>query len=128
MSNTWRTTGLTLDTGALIALDHPASALLMQARLDEALRRGGSICIPVGVVAQAWRGGRPVKLARLIRSHDVDIAVMTLSVAAPSAKCAPTVATPTPSMSTSPCVPGNVNMPSSPATQTTSRGSILACR
>jgi hypothetical protein len=93
-----------LDTGALIALDHPASALLMQARLDEALRRGGSICIPVGVVAQAWRGGRPVKLARLIRSHDVDIAVMTLSVAAPSAKCAPTVATPTPSMSTSPCV------------------------
>ena len=81
MSSTWRTTGLTLDTGALIALDRPASALLMQARLDEALRRGGSICIPAGVVAQAWRGGRQVRLARLIRSHDVDIAVMTLSVA-----------------------------------------------
>jgi len=36
----------------------------MQARLDEALRRGGSICIPAGVVAQhgvargksGWRG------------------------------------------------------------------------
>jgi predicted nucleic acid-binding protein len=70
-----------LDTGALIALDHPASAILMQARLDEALRRGGSICIPAGVVAQAWRGARQVRLARLIRSRDVDIAVMTLSVA-----------------------------------------------
>jgi predicted nucleic acid-binding protein len=70
-----------LDTGALIALDHPASAILMQARLDEAMRRGGSICIPVGVVAQAWRGARQVRLARLIRSRDVDIAVMTLSVA-----------------------------------------------
>ena len=81
MSNSWRTTGLTLDTGALIALDQPASAILMQARLDEALRRGGSICIPAGVVAQAWRGARQVRLARLIRSRDVDIAVMTLSVA-----------------------------------------------
>jgi len=70
-----------LDTGALIALDHPASAILMQARLDEALRRGGAICIPAGVVAQAWRGARQVRLARLIRSRDVDIAVMTLSVA-----------------------------------------------
>lgn len=81
MSNSWRTTGLTLDAGALIALDHPASAILMQARLDEVLRRGGSICIPAGVVAQAWRGARQVRLARLIRSRDVDIAVMTLSVA-----------------------------------------------
>jgi len=70
-----------LDTGALIALDHPASAILMQARLDEALRRGGAICIPAGVVAQAWRGARQVRLARLIRSRDVDIAVMTRSVA-----------------------------------------------
>ena len=70
-----------MDTGALIALDHPASAILMQARLDEALRRGGSICIPAGVVAQAWRGARQVRLARLIRSRDIDIAVMTLGVA-----------------------------------------------
>jgi predicted nucleic acid-binding protein len=76
-----RTAGLTLDTGALIALDHPASAILMQARLDEAWRRGGSICVPASVIAQAWRGPRQVRLARLIRSRDVDIAVMTLSVA-----------------------------------------------
>lgn len=81
MSDSRRVSGLTLDTGALIALDHPASAMLMQARLDEAVRRGGSICIPAGAIAQAWRGARQVRLARLMRSHDVEIAVMTLSVA-----------------------------------------------
>ena len=81
MSRTRRATGLTLDTDALIGLDHPASAMMMQARLDEALRRGGSLCIPAGVIAQAWRGPRQVRLARLLRSRDVDIAVMTPSVA-----------------------------------------------
>lgn len=75
------TAGLTLDTGALLALDHPSKALVMQARLDEARRRGAAICIPVGVVAQAWRGPRQVRMARLIKSPDVDIALMTLSVA-----------------------------------------------
>lgn len=75
------TTGLTLDTGALLALDHPSKATLTQARLDEARRRGASICIPSGVVAQAWRGPRQVRLARLIKSPDVEIALMTLSVA-----------------------------------------------
>ena len=55
--------------------------MMMQARLDEALRRGGSLCIPAGVIAQAWRGPRQVRLARLLMSADVDIAVMTLSVA-----------------------------------------------
>jgi hypothetical protein len=53
----------------------------MQARLDEAHRRGAAICVPVGAVAQAWRGPRQVRLARLIKSPDVDIAIMTLSVA-----------------------------------------------
>jgi L-ascorbate metabolism protein UlaG (beta-lactamase superfamily) len=53
----------------------------MQALLAEARRRGGAICVPVGAVAQAWRGPRQVRLARLIKSVDVDIAVMTLSVA-----------------------------------------------
>ena len=75
------TTGLTLDTGALIALDHPASSSLMQARLEETRRRGGAICIPANVIAQAWRGSRQVRLARLIRSRDVEIAVLTLSAA-----------------------------------------------
>ena len=75
------TTGLTLDTGALLALDHPGKAVAMQARLDEARRRGGTICIPAEVVAQAWRSTRQARLARLLKSSGLDIAVMTLSVA-----------------------------------------------
>ncbi len=75
------TVGLTLDTGALLALDHPSKAVVMQARLTEARRRRAAICVPVGAVAQAWRGPRQVRLARLIKSPDVDIAIMTLSVA-----------------------------------------------
>ena len=75
------TTGLTLDTGALLALDHPGKAIAMQARLDEAVRRGGTVCIPVGVIAQAWRSSRQVRLARLLKSRDIDIAIMTPNVA-----------------------------------------------
>jgi hypothetical protein len=73
--------GLTLDTGALRALDHPGKAVLMQARLEEARRRGGSICVPAGAVAQAWRGPRQARLARLLKSADVEIAALTLSIA-----------------------------------------------
>lgn len=73
--------GLTLDTGALLALDHPGKAVIMQARLDEALRRGGTVCVPVGVIAQAWRSSRQVRLARLLRSRGIDIALMTPNVA-----------------------------------------------
>jgi hypothetical protein len=75
------TTGLTLDTGALLALDHPAQAVAMQARLEAARRRGGSICVPAEAVAQAWRSPRQARLARLLKSPDIDIAVITLSVA-----------------------------------------------
>jgi hypothetical protein len=53
----------------------------MQARLEEARRRGAGICIPAEAVAQAWRSPRQARLARLLKSVDVDIAVMTLSVA-----------------------------------------------
>jgi hypothetical protein len=73
--------GLTLDTGALLALDHPGKAVVMQARLDEAARRGGAVCVPVGAIAQAWRGPRQVRLARLLKSRDTDIALMTPNVA-----------------------------------------------
>lgn len=73
--------GLTLDTGALLARDHPSSAVTRQARLDERRRRGAGICVLVGVVAQARRGPRQVRLARLIKSADVDIAITTGSVA-----------------------------------------------
>lgn len=76
-----RLTGLTLDTGALLALDQPSKAVLMQARLTQTRAGGGTICIPAGAVAQAWRSYRQVRLARLVKSPDVDIAIMTLSVA-----------------------------------------------
>ncbi|MGH3847530.1 MAG: hypothetical protein ACRDS0_39865 [Pseudonocardiaceae bacterium] len=79
--STGATTGLTLDTGALLALDHPGKTVAMQARVDEARRRGGPICIPAEVVAQAWRSTRQARLARLLKSSGIDIAVMTLSVA-----------------------------------------------
>jgi predicted nucleic acid-binding protein len=74
-------TGLTLDTGALLALDQQSKAILMQARLDETLRRGGTICVPAGTIAQAWRSSRQVRLARLLKSRDIDIAVMTPNAA-----------------------------------------------
>ena len=74
-------TGLTLDTGALLALDHPPKAPIMQARLEEVRRRGGSICIPVSAIAQAWRGPEQARLARLIKSSDVDLAALTVSMA-----------------------------------------------
>jgi transposase len=74
-------TGLTLDTGALLALDRPGKAIVMQARLDETLRRGGTICVPVGTIAQAWRSARQVRLARLLKSRGIDVAVMTPNVA-----------------------------------------------
>jgi hypothetical protein len=73
--------GLTLDTGALLAIDHPGQAILMQARLDETLRRGGTVCVPAGAIAQAWRSPRQVRLARLLKSPDIDIAIMTPNVA-----------------------------------------------
>jgi predicted nucleic acid-binding protein len=73
--------GLTLDAGALLALDHPGKAIAMQARLEETLRRGGTVCVPVGTIAQAWRGPRQVRLARLLKSRDIDIAIMTPNVA-----------------------------------------------
>jgi hypothetical protein len=73
--------GLTLDTGALLALDHPSKAIAMQARLDETLRRGGTLCVPAGTIAQAWRSSRQVRLARLLKSRDIDIAVMTPNIA-----------------------------------------------
>lgn len=76
-----RTTGLTLDAGALLALDHPAKAIAMQARLTEAVRRGGTICVPVGAIAQAWRSSGQVRLARMLKSRDIDVAIMTPNVA-----------------------------------------------
>jgi ethanolamine utilization microcompartment shell protein EutS len=76
-----RSSGLTLDAGALLALDHARKANLMQALLKDVWRRRGTLCIPAGVVAQAWRSYRQVRLAHLIKSSDVEIAIMNLEVA-----------------------------------------------
>ena len=76
-----RVSGLTLDTGALLALDQPAKSHLMQTRIEELRHRRGTLCIPAGVVARSWRSPRQVRLARLIKSFDVEIAVMDLDVA-----------------------------------------------
>jgi hypothetical protein len=62
-------------------MDDPGQAVVMQARLDETLRRGGTVCVPLGAIAQAWRSPRQVRLARLLKSRDIDIAVMTTNVA-----------------------------------------------
>ena len=84
-------TGFTLDTGALLALDHPARAGLMQARIEDARRRGAGLCVPAGVVAQAWRSPRQVRLARLIKAADLEVAAFTPSEArAVGALCAET--------------------------------------
>lgn len=65
-------TGLTLDTGALIALERRERKVLDLLR--EALRRKVDVVVPAGVVAQAWRDPRrQVHLARLLGSEGVEI-------------------------------------------------------
>lgn len=63
--------GLTLDTGALIALergDREMSAILTRARV-----RDVKLTVPSGVIAQAWRGGpRQVRIAKLLTGPDIE--------------------------------------------------------
>ena len=64
--------GLTLDTGALIALDRGDKRMI--ALLDRALAQGRAFRVPSGVVGQAWRNGRvQVTLAQFLRSREVEI-------------------------------------------------------
>jgi hypothetical protein len=72
--------GVTLDAGALIALDKTLDKTLdkgdrrMIALLQETLARGTGLRIPSGVVGQVWRDGRrQVALARLLRAREVEI-------------------------------------------------------
>lgn len=65
-------TGVTLDTGALIALDRGDRRMI--ALLDRALAQRRNFRIPAGVVGQAWRDGRiQVTLARFLRTEAVEI-------------------------------------------------------
>ena len=64
--------GITLDTGALIALDRGDKRLI--ALLDRALQQRRTFRVPSGVVGQAWRDGRvQVTLARFLRIGEVEI-------------------------------------------------------
>jgi predicted nucleic acid-binding protein len=64
--------GITLDTGALVALDRGDKRMI--ALLDRALAKGRTFRVPSGVVAQAWRNGRvQVTLARFLRTEEVEI-------------------------------------------------------
>ena len=65
--------GLTLDTGALLALERGDSRV--RALLRRVLETGLPLSVPAGVVAQAWRGGpRQARVARLLADPNVHVA------------------------------------------------------
>jgi len=73
--------GFALDTGALIALEHPAKQRRL-ASLFEALGEDGRIIISAGCVAQAWRGSpRQAPLAMLLRRRNTSVEEITTAVA-----------------------------------------------
>ncbi|MFN7973968.1 MAG: PIN domain-containing protein [Acidobacteriota bacterium] len=61
-----------LDTGALIAFERGDSRI--RSLVELAMRHGGVLHVPGGVVAQAWRDGRrQTRLARLLASGLVQV-------------------------------------------------------
>ncbi|MCL2091448.1 MAG: hypothetical protein FWH11_09565 [Micrococcales bacterium] len=64
--------GLTLDTGALIALERGSAKI--RALLSRATENQIALAVPAGVVAQAWRGGpRQARVARLLGDPKVHV-------------------------------------------------------
>lgn len=64
--------GLTLDTGALLALERGDPRV--RALLRRALEAQRELAVPAGVVAQAWRGGpRQARVARLLADSVVRV-------------------------------------------------------
>jgi predicted nucleic acid-binding protein len=72
-----RSGGLTLDSGALIALERGDERIRASLRL--ALSRKLKVAVPAGVVAQAWRGGsRAARVARLLKDRErVEVIALT---------------------------------------------------
>lgn len=67
--------GVTLDTGALIAIDRGDRRL--QALIDETVASGTQLAVPAGVVAQSWRGSaRPARLARFLALGEVVVVAL----------------------------------------------------
>jgi hypothetical protein len=60
--------GVTLDAGALLEIERGAYWLMTL--LAEFRASGGEIAIPAGVLAQAWRGPRSVRIARLASARE----------------------------------------------------------
>ena len=66
------TAGVTLDTGALIALNRGERRMITL--LDQALMARKAFRIPAGVVGQVWRHGRTqATLARFLKAPEVEI-------------------------------------------------------
>lgn len=64
--------GVTLDAGALIALDRGDRRLV--ALIRQALSEGRRFHVPAGVVGQAWRDGRrQAVLSRFLRGAEVTV-------------------------------------------------------
>ena len=67
--------GLTLDTGALIAIEREDRRVARL--LEKARQRQLWIAIPAGALGQAWRGGaRQVPLARFLALPEVEIEIL----------------------------------------------------
>jgi hypothetical protein len=64
--------GVTLDAGALIALDRGDRRMI--AFISQALSEGRSFRVPAGVIGQAWRDGRrQAVLSRFLRGTEVRV-------------------------------------------------------
>ena len=71
-TRTGATAGITLDTGALIALHRGDKRMI--ALLHVALAQRRAFRVPSGVMGQAWRNRRiQVTLARFLRSEELEI-------------------------------------------------------
>lgn len=72
--------GVTLDAGALIALERGDSRMLALLRL--LTKSGGRVRVPAGAAGQAWRGGaRQAVLARVLSSPEVEVPSLDLAMA-----------------------------------------------
>jgi|SRR5690606_4935403 len=64
--------GITLDAGALIALDRGDGRII--ALIRQGLSEGRAFRVPAGVVGQAWRdGSRQAVLSRFLRGSEVTV-------------------------------------------------------
>jgi predicted nucleic acid-binding protein len=67
--------GLTLDTGALVAVERGNPRV--RALLRRAIENQMSLHIPAWVVARAWRGGsRQARMARLLTAREVRVVAL----------------------------------------------------